>query len=333
MNEDDGSLNSSNPGQNLDNVPGELQAPPAMTPGSGDKGRNKLTLLIVGLIALVFVAGGLYFWLLKDKKTAQKTEVAAETKTAKTIIDELKSKMEGQYENIEVNEEEAAASTPYKLTGYDYYVEIRGEDGADLEFKNKDYNYEKSELNDFDKLFAYNVKVKEAVEAWLVELGLQKTTAQPKSESPEAQRAVIYESKDGKILCGLPEPSGNQLSVTCSDIDKLVAQAEKLKPFVAAYREKEGTANKDRIIITIGEIKDSKTQGYKLMEGGLGDIEFGGGAALLFYQTPDGTWHYFTATQSELGCTDFNTEDLKKAYLGSYCYDSKQEAESTVSLN
>lgn len=55
-----------------------------------------------------------------------------------------------------------------------------------------------------------------------------------------------------------------------------------------------------------------------------------GGAAGLFYRTsPEAEWQFFIATQGELGCNNFNTEDLKKAYLNTSCWDN---GPSTVQL-
>jgi len=82
------------------------------------------------------------------------------------------------------------------------------------------------------------------------------------------------------------------------------------------------------------KIAESKTAGYKTAEVGLlAEAQFGG-AAGLFYQTPDGMWHFFKGTQQIIPCGDYNTPDLKKAFLGSQCNVLKgtEDTLSTVTL-
>lgn len=57
----------------------------------------------------------------------------------------------------------------------------------------------------------------------------------------------------------------------------------------------------------------------------------GAGAALLFYRvSPNSEWQFFTATQAELLCSDYDTNDLKNAFAGERCWDSAASQESKV---
>ena len=88
----------------------------------------------------------------------------------------------------------------------------------------------------------------------------------------------------------------------------------------AAYREKEGEYP---IVLNADtrKIKNSQTSPYQTITTTIK------GAAGLFYRTsPDSKWQFFTGTQAVLDCGDYNTEDLKKAYLGEPCYNGSVES-------
>ena len=74
---------------------------------------------------------------------------------------------------------------------------------------------------------------------------------------------------------------------------------------------------------------------YQRAQVGIGGAEFDavGGFAALFYQGPDATWKFFKGTQNILPCSDYATEEVKKAYLGQQCLDTATDNENaTVSL-
>lgn len=69
--------------------------------------------------------------------------------------------------------------------------------------------------------------------------------------------------------------------------------------------------NPDRL-----EIKDSKHAPYQTMTGGVL------GAAGLWYRvSPDAPWQWFTGAQAVLDCSEYDTDDLKKAFAGEPCYE------------
>lgn len=78
---------------------------------------------------------------------------------------------------------------------------------------------------------------------------------------------------------------------------------------------------------TTSDVKDSTYEPYQTIW-----INVGGAAGLFYRTSPDSAWQYFTATQGELECTDYDTEDLKKAYFGEQCFSLEDGAQSTVQL-
>lgn len=74
-------------------------------------------------------------------------------------------------------------------------------------------------------------------------------------------------------------------------------------------------------------VKDSNYSPYQTMW-----INVGGAAGLFYRTSPDSEWQYFTATQGELECKDYDTDDLKKAYFGEKCFDATDGTEYTVQI-
>ena len=74
-------------------------------------------------------------------------------------------------------------------------------------------------------------------------------------------------------------------------------------------------------------IKDSQYTPYQTLR-----ISVGGAAGLFYRTSPEAKWQFFTGTQAVLDCSDYNTEDLKKAYLGEPCYNYNTQTDSTVQL-
>ena len=149
---------------------------------------------------------------------------------------------------------------------------------------------------------------------------------------------IKYESTDA--ICGInyyldSAEANKPVFLTCALKASYEPTAQAVKPLYAVYRE----ANKDSQYITedsrLGspKIEPSKNEGYKTAEAAIYGEASPTGAVGLFYQTPDGVWHYFPGTQSVLPCSAYDTADLKKAYVGQKCYLTDDAAtESTVQL-
>lgn len=123
-----------------------------------------------------------------------------------------------------------------------------------------------------------------------------------------------------------------RIDVICRDTGDYTTTANTLMPFYTAYRASASAAN-GTVLLYDPTIKQSKTSGYKIAEAGVGTYgELTGGAMGLFYMTPDNSWHFFKATQELPPCSMYNTTDLKKAYVGTQCYDIPANKEGFVKL-
>lgn len=69
-------------------------------------------------------------------------------------------------------------------------------------------------------------------------------------------------------------------------------------------------------------IKNSKNAPYQTMTGGIL------GAVGLWYRvSPEAAWQWFRGTQAVLGCEEYNTDDLKRAYEGEKCMEGGEMSE------
>lgn len=151
----------------------------------------------------------------------------------------------------------------------------------------------------------------------------------------------VYSHAD--VVCSVENTAGSNtaaahtVTVVCYDMVDYEALTTSLKPFATAYLAAEKAQGRGDSVRFSGKpvIKDSKTPGYKLTTIGTSGYDGTsvnvGGFVSLFYQTPDGVWHFFKGAQSVLNCSDYNTQDLKKAYLGEQCGDEKYNM-TTVKL-
>lgn len=280
------------------------------------------------LLAVFLIGGGtVVYWLTKPEKKPQATvsqntkQSSQKTLQKKTTSTDLKAFMQSVKKHMGGGDAAAEYAAPdYKVNGYDFYAVGVLELSTSWE----------------DTLPEAQIKPAAAkLEAFLYENGFKKSEQQVKAGY---YPLVKYESSD--TLCGInyyldTADTNKPVFLTCALKASYEPTAKTLKPLYAVYRD----ANKDSQYITedsrlgLPKIEPSKSTGYKTAEAAIYGEASPTGAVGLFYQTPDGVWHYFTGTQSVLPCNRFDTSDLKKAYLGQTCYLLDEAGtESTVKL-
>ena len=111
-------------------------------------------------------------------------------------------------------------------------------------------------------------------------------------------------------------------SLGCADKESYAKAAERLDEFYAAYTKGESDPA-DRIVLGDPRSGDSNTKGYRVAvvyqeDPSQLDVQFEG----LYLKKPgEKDWTYFMGSQGWLDCTEFNTDDFKKAFSGFNCYD------------
>ena len=137
-----------------------------------------------------------------------------------------------------------------------------------------------------------------------------------------------YLDSSRNITCGMyidkdwTLNNAEYISLMCGKTDWIwLTDAEKslATELETAYYNK--TGEYPRILGNLNsEIKNSQITPYQTLE-----VSVGGAAGLFYRTSPDSEWQYFTATQSILPCTAYDTDNLKKAYAGSICYEGQTE--------
>lgn len=133
-----------------------------------------------------------------------------------------------------------------------------------------------------------------------------------------------YFNRETGVVCNLPY-SGVPTHFACGYVDWYNRDnAGLVKSLGEAYGDIEDTVFGDV------EISDSEYKPYQRAAVGLWSVAGIGGANGLFYRTgPEAEWKYFTSLQAVPSCEEFNTEDLRRAFMGMECFDN-QGQESTV---
>lgn len=113
--------------------------------------------------------------------------------------------------------------------------------------------------------------------------------------------------------------------VACSEKNWIIDETKELATQLSnAYYAK---TNRYPFVIHVKDsvIKDSGVTPYQRLTVGVTN------AAGLFYRvSPDAEWQYFTSTQDEVECSEYNTDDIRKAFAGDKCYDGATYAEKIV---
>lgn len=118
------------------------------------------------------------------------------------------------------------------------------------------------------------------------------------------------------------------VAVECGMVDWVWLNDDKFKMYQdleEAYRAKNG---KYPWVLSINhEIVDSEYVPYQKVA-----VNVGGAVGLFYRASSESEWQFFAATQGSFPCSEYNTDDLKKAYLGEGCFDETNGVNSVVSL-
>ncbi|MBR6505718.1 hypothetical protein IKT18_02715 [Candidatus Saccharibacteria bacterium] len=174
----------------------------------------------------------------------------------------------------------------------------------------------------------------EKVKATLVENGYELVGEMPHASSAPMPTTYEYVNKEKEIVCGIyaitNESTGAEnVYASCAKTSwTWLTEEEKalLSALETAYYKKTNKYPEKMISLGI-KIKDSEYKPYQTTY-----VSTDGGSSQFFRTSPYSEWQYFRTSYMAPSCEEFDTEDLKKAYLGEICYDFENEAQSTVQL-
>ena len=145
------------------------------------------------------------------------------------------------------------------------------------------------------------------------------------SAGPKIEGYVNY---DSDIVCNMEGEKDSDIYCAKTSWSWLTDEEQKMiRGLEAAYYNRMGHYPSTMYRFDDVRMKDSEYESYQNLEIGLG-----GGVGLFYRTSPEAEWQYFTVTQGVIDCTDSDTEELKKAFLGETCYDYSAQQNSTVQL-
>lgn len=276
-----------------------------------EQGRRRSKPLLVILLSLLLVGLGataaIYVYTQNktdDKQTAQSTTKPEAATQPLLTAEKAIAAIEAEHHDYV---QDPVTMQAVKVSGYDFYTIAHADRAATVAVSGDNY---KDTLADIGK----NLK----------QLGFVEKTL----SSDQDSQYITTDYTHADVICRVysSEITGEagteyQILVGCSDVNNVKALAKDQQPFSKLLPA--SMTNDEYALAGPVAPFDSQTNGYKKLELGFVGIFDGqagaGGAALLFYQTPDGTWKFFTGTQNILPCDNYNTDEIRKAYAGETC--------------
>lgn len=308
---------------------GTPAVPPTFPEGSQKphkKGRR--VLLIVLIIILAVIVAGLTIYALvfskPDTKPAKKEQSVssmnmddmANMDHAKMLADDAKKLIADKYSadnpNLKLVRKDNDLSPEYKPAGTEFYLSDNIASNLSVDTAGNDALSKQIVATLADYLTSQHLTSK-TVTAW-------------------------DEYQDDIVICTTPvknmSDSSNPFFLSCANKSAYDEPAASLQPFVNALRASKTAPaefRSDSVALTGPTVvKDSQTAGYQTVTVGINSYPYpAGGSAGLFYRK-GGDWQFFAATQNELPCSDYNTDDLKNAYAGEPCGSADGNTSLTV---
>ncbi|MBR5046073.1 hypothetical protein IKX73_00340 [Candidatus Saccharibacteria bacterium] len=274
---------------------------------------KKSNILVLALGAVALIASGLaiYFGIMyfgkskpsypatPDSQVVSKNDMAYEYKEVKDVMMDLVDGIENSWSS---NPENGSGLT-YKLEEANTFVPM------DLDLEVEISNSYSVETN-------VNTLKNKLTGAGFSSIGILPFigSAGPKIDG--------YLNSEDNIVCGVYADVGAVLTCAKTDWSWLTEEEKTLvKELSTAYYNK--TGGYPTVVYGLGgKIKDSEYEPYQSLQ-----VAIGGGYALFYRVSPDDEWQYFAGGQAPLDCSDYNTEDLQKAFAGNVCYNGLEASE------
>lgn len=283
--------------------------------------KRTIVIAVVALLLIAVGALGVYFAMNQPKQETKETvatneepvKVEEDTTVSEALVGEISTELGTKFVN------EGSRAPVYKPDGYDYHVR------SSVEYQTQMTGIEDKAKNTL-----------ELIRETLKKRGYTETVTQ------DLEDGAMFEANfTGKhalcyvyMIAGISDidSDGSSAGIACSDIETYAPEAEKMKPFVEAYMQSDQYETGGNMLYSGLTIKESSVAGYSNAELGVGTVDGVGGFAALFYRTSENAeWKFFIGTQNNLACTQYDTLELKKAYVGTECFDAKDTL-TTVKL-
>jgi len=305
-------------------------------PVNPKKSHRSILYLLIALLFLAIGVGTGWFLFSRDSTGTTQTKTTSTKKTAATVqstaalqpedvTNKIRDNLASKYtimdstagvklksDQLLIYSDKNSAS--YKVSGYDFYNYYTS--GSRLSITSYYTDGMKQPTT-------FETDIQTRVAAVYTSFGLTKTDTY--SSESASDNIAVYTGKG--LVCTIDNPASamGENIASCGLLSKYETAAANAQSFVKVLPNTTTTT-----VVGEAQISDSKTAGYQKATLSVSDLKEIGGHAALFYRKGSGSWQYFTGTQSELGCEEYNTTDLKNAYRGEACWDTTTNKDSTV---
>lgn len=250
-----------------------------------------------------------------DSSAASVRTPAKEPLTPQRVTERIKASYDGRYTLLNLDENNqpkngelslriGKQSPLYQVEGMDFYNDI--DNGASIDLATF------TQSNDDVLPTAGDRKLRSEIATLLSSLNLKKTTMLGTYYSSINTDVYLGEG----LICTVEAVDApvTASSTRCGTIADYTTAAATYAPFASLAAETQPAATETPTLSNL-RIRNSNTNGYKIAS--LNNAT----ATALYYQAAAGKWTYFTATQSVLACTSYDTQVLRAAFSGEPCTD------------
>ncbi|MEI6850782.1 MAG: hypothetical protein WCK26_02330 [Candidatus Saccharibacteria bacterium] len=118
-------------------------------------------------------------------------------------------------------------------------------------------------------------------------------------------------------------------NVACATISDYEYAQNYLQPFYDAYKNAGNSI--DKVYIEINDDAAARVDGYRKARGNISFDGPTGSGWIVFYKKDGEIWRYFDSGNGEPAkCSEYNTVDLKSAFKGDICTNSKGDVDGSI---
>lgn len=276
--------------------------------------------IVAGVLLLAGIgAGGYMYW---DAVNTSDSNDSSSSKggSIPLSLGETPSKTE---EYVETPAKTLAASFNAALVGEKQQPSISGPFGrvGDFKFFVRNENYYGSAAKGTQAQAGLNLKM---IRSELKKQNYKETIRQ-NGEGSEPFDAL---STGNDVLCevySLKPAAGDkkqqhETGVLCADAKQFKETSELVESYVKSYQKATSADVSNKGFYGL-RVTSSPVEGYRRAAVNITgeNQDTSTGYLLVFYQTPNGVWNYFTSTQGIVACSKYSTTELISAFKGEPC--------------
>jgi len=300
--------------------------PPIATPLNAPKKSHKIRNIIIAIVVLLLLAGGAVAAVMAfstPKKDPAKKAAIQDTKPlddAQGMVTKINAALmdstKTTYQNPQISFTSPTSTPPatspaFQVGDAGYYTMMNQAYGLTIQ-KTVATNSETG----VDTVFTQGII--DEVTATFTSSQYHKTT--------DLTSGAEYQSDT--VICTVSGADSIPIYVTCANKNAYTKVSSDLKPFVTVYHAGNSDDTSESVF-SAPNIKSSSVDSYQTATVSISSRQGVGGAALLFYRKGSENWKFFKATQDELSCSEYNTDDLKAAFADEPCV-SDTNTDTTV---